>query len=50
MASGRTLLDHEDKKPLGFFPKLYENLVTHMGEENADKMHSLRDTPEEMFR
>ena len=44
MASGRTLLEHEEKnkKPLGFFPKLYEGLVASLGRENMEKLAEMK--------
>ncbi len=43
MASGRTLLEHEEKKkPLGFFPKLYEGLVNNLGAENMEALAERR--------
>ena len=50
MASGRTLVEVDDKRMAGFFPKIYEQLVTTMGEENANKLQSLRDDPEGLIR
>lgn len=35
---------------MGFFPKLYETLVTSMGEENMDKLQTVRDDPEGLIR
>ncbi len=38
MASGRTLLEHEEgQKPPGFFPKLYENLVSEAMSRRSEK-------------
>ena len=42
MASGRTLIEVDEKKPKGFFPKLYEHVVKTMGEENLDKIEKLK--------
>lgn len=50
MASGRTLLEYDEKKPLGFFPKLYETIVKSLGEKNMDRLQELRDDPEELIR
>ena len=50
MASGRTLLEYDEKKPMGFFPKLYEALVTTMGEKNMDKLHEVRDDSDALIR
>ena len=36
MASGRTLLEVDDKKPPGFFPKLYESVVRTMEKETLE--------------
>ncbi len=39
MASGRTLLEHEEKKkPVGFFPQLFENVVGKMGVEGMKEV------------
>ena len=49
MASGRTLLEVDEKKPLGFFPKLYESVVTNMGKEKLEEMERLTDDPESLI-
>lgn len=38
MASGVTLQESEQKKPDGFFPKLYENICKTMSEKDLDTM------------
>ena len=50
MASGRTLLEVDEKKPPGFFPKLYENVVYNMGKEKLEEMEKLTDDPESLIR
>ncbi len=51
MASGRTLLEHEErKKPVGFFPKLFENLVTTMDEEGMNNLANIRDDIPEVIK
>ena len=49
MASGRTLLEIDEKKPPGFFPKLYENVVMNMGKEKLAEMEKLTDDPESLI-
>ena len=50
MATGYTLQEVEEKKPDGFFPKLFQNVCTQMGDANVDKMHELQNDPMEMMR
>ena len=50
MASGRTLLEVDEKKPPGFFPKLYESVVMNMGKEKLEEMERLTDDPESLIR
>ena len=50
MASGRTLIEHDEKRPNGFFPKLYESLVKAMGDKSADKLQEYRDSPYDLIR
>lgn len=41
MATGLTLAEVEEKKPDGFFPKIFQNVCKAMGDANVDKMHKL---------
>ena len=50
MATGYTLQEVEEKKPDGFFPKLFQNVCTKMGEPNVDKMHEIVNDPMEIMR
>jgi hypothetical protein len=50
MASGRTLLEVDDKKPPGFFPKLYESVVMSMGKEKLDMIEVMADDPNELIK
>ena len=48
MATGLTLHEIEEKKPDGFFPKLFTNVCKTMGNENVDKMHELHESQDAM--
>ena len=48
MATGLTLQEVEEKKPDGFFPKLFTNVAKNMGDENVDKMQELHDSGDSM--
>lgn len=50
MATGLTLQEIEEKKPDGFFPKLFQNVCKTMGDTNVDKMHELLQDPQGMMR
>ena len=50
MATGYTLQEVEEKKPDGFFPKLFQNVCTQMGDANVDKMHELQNDPMGIMR
>ena len=50
MATGLTLAEVEEKKPDGFFPKLFQNVCKNMGDENVDKMHEVAQDPMEILR
>ena len=50
MATGYTLQEVEEKKPDGFFPKLFQNVCTQMGDANVDKMHELQNDPMGLMR
>ena len=50
MATGYTLQEVEEKKPDGFFPKLFQNVCTQMGDANVDKMHELQNDPMGLIR
>ena len=50
MATGYTLQEVEEKKPDGFFPKLFQNVCTKMGDANVDKMHELQNDPMGIMR
>ena len=50
MATGYTLQEVEEKKPDGFFPKLFQNVCTKMGDANVDKMHELQNDSMGMMR
>ena len=50
MATGLTLAEIEEKKPDGFFPKLFQNVCKTMGDENVDKMHANVTDPMGMIR
>jgi len=48
MATGLTLHEVEEKKPDGFFPKLFTNVAKNMGDENVDKMHEIFESQDAM--
>ena len=48
MATGLTLHEVEEKKPDGFFPKLFTNVAKNMGDENVDKMHEIFESQDSM--
>lgn len=50
MATGLTLQEIEEKKPDGFFPKLFQNVCKTMGDANVDKMHEMLQDPMGMIR
>ncbi len=50
MASGRTLLEVDEKKPPGFFPKLYESVIYSMGKEKLDCMEGLTNDTDSLIR
>ena len=50
MATGYTLQEVEEKKPDGFFPKLFTNVIQKMGDANVDKMHEFQHNPMGMIR
>ena len=50
MASGVTLQESEQKKPDGFFPKLYENVCKTMSENDLNIMPDLKDNNEKLIR
>ena len=50
MASGRSIHEVDEKKPSGFFPKLYENVISTMGNENLDKMTGYKDDEPGLIR
>jgi len=51
MASGRTLLEHDERqKPAGFFPKLYESLVLSVGEKTLDSVKDVKDDSCEVLK
>ena len=50
MATGYTLQEVEEKKPDGFFPKLFTSVCTNMGDDNVDKMQALKDDKMGMIR
>jgi hypothetical protein len=48
MATGLTLQEVEEKKPDGFFPKLFTNVAKNMGDANVDKMQELHESADSM--
>ena len=50
MATGLTLQEVEEKKPDGFFPKVFQNVCKSMGDENADKMTEIFQDDYAIFR
>jgi hypothetical protein len=48
MATGLTLQEVEEKKPDGFFPKLFTNVAKTMGNDNVDKMNELFESGDSM--
>ena len=50
MATGLTLQEIEEKKPDGFFPKLFTNVCKNMGDDNVNKMHDIKDDAMAMIR
>ncbi len=50
MATGLTLQEVEERRPDGFFPKVFQNVCRAMGDDNVDKMQSLKDDTMGMVR
>ena len=50
MATGLTLHEVEEKKPDGFFPKVFQTVCRTMGDENVDKMEEVCKDPKTMIR
>lgn len=51
MATGKTLFERDTKKPLGFFPKLYETVINSLGNEYLERMENIKDEdPAELMK
>ena len=50
MATGLTLQEVEEKKPDGFFPKIFQNVCKTMGDANVDKMDAISQDPYALVR
>ena len=50
MATGLTLQEVEEKKPDGFFPKIFQNVCKTMGDANVDKMDEISQDPYALVR
>eukprot|EP00095_Tigriopus_kingsejongensis_P008472 maker-scaffold18_size714446-snap-gene-3.28 protein:Tk08472 transcript:maker-scaffold18_size714446-snap-gene-3.28-mRNA-1 annotation:"set and mynd domain-containing" len=51
MATGKTLYERDTKKPLGFFPKLYESVIKTLGNENFEFLEGIhKEDPPELIK
>jgi len=50
MSAGITIHEADEKKPSGFFPKLYESVCHNMGNERAGELEKYRDDTAGMLR